>query len=186
MEYEDIYKAWMDERDAAELRPLKKDFYNELEEYMKSLVAETEVLDEKSVKRRLLSKEVENIRTLVNDMARLRNKKVLETALRGNLVLSDAFSEDEERIYTDLVSITEKSKKLLKDATEGYAFEPRKRKTEEERRRMLVRFLQAIPAIIGVDMKTYGPFKAEDVAMLPAENAEALMRKGVAVVVEAK
>ena len=186
MEYEELYKAWVDERNATELRPLKKGFYTELGEYVKNLVAETEVLDEKSVKRQLLSKEVENVRTLVNDVARLRNKKVLEAALRGNLVLSDALSEDEERTYTDLVSTIEKSKKLLKDATEGYAFEPKKRKLEEERRRMLVRFLQTIPAIIGVDMKTYGPFKPEDVAMLPAENAEALMRKGVAVVVEAK
>lgn len=185
MEYEELYKTWMDEREAVELKPLKKDFFKKLEEHVKSLAAETEVLDEKSVKRRLLGKEVENIRRLVNDMIRLRNKKVLEAALRGNPVLSEAFSEEEEGIYTDIISIIEKSKKLLKDATEGYASEPKKRKMEEERRRLLIRFLQAIPAIIGADMKTYGPFKAEDVAMLPVENAEALM-KGAAVVVEAR
>jgi DNA replication factor GINS len=50
----------------------------------------------------------------------------------------------------------------------------------EEPKRILVRFLQAIPAIIGPDMKAYGPFKEEDVASLPAENAEILITRGVA------
>ena len=37
---------------------------------------------------------------------------------------------------------------------------------------------------MGVDMMTYGPFKAEDVASLPAPNAENLIRKGIAKEVE--
>ena len=48
----------------------------------------------------------------------------------------------------------------------------------------VVRFIQTIPAIMGVDMMTYGPFKAEDVASLPAPNAENLIRKGIAKEVE--
>jgi DNA replication factor GINS len=47
-----------------------------------------------------------------------------------------------------------------------------------------VRFLKPIPAIIGGDMKTYGPFAAEDVASVPAENARILVKQGLAVVVE--
>jgi DNA replication initiation complex subunit (GINS family) len=37
---------------------------------------------------------------------------------------------------------------------------------------------------MGTDMKTYGPFAAEDVASLPAQNAENLIRKGIAQEVE--
>jgi DNA replication initiation complex subunit (GINS family) len=44
----------------------------------------------------------------------------------------------------------------------------------------VVRFLSDFPAIIGVDLKTYGPFKAEDIATLPRENASALINQGVA------
>lgn len=51
---------------------------------------------------------------------------------------------------------------------------------------MLVRFVQEIPAIIGSDMNTYGPYRAEDVATLPHENARILIKQGVAVEVEAK
>ena len=45
---------------------------------------------------------------------------------------------------------------------------------------ILVRFVQDVPQIIGVDLKTHGPFKAEDIASLPKENAEALIKQGLA------
>ena len=48
----------------------------------------------------------------------------------------------------------------------------------------VVRFLQAVPAIMGIDMKTYGPFSPEDIASIPAENAENLIRRGIAKEVE--
>ena len=37
-----------------------------------------------------------------------------------------------------------------------------------------------IPLIVGVDMKNYGPFEPEDIATLPRENAEALIRQKAA------
>ena len=48
----------------------------------------------------------------------------------------------------------------------------------------MLRFLKAIPSIIGADMKTYGPFAAEDVASVPADNAKILVKQGLAVVVD--
>lgn len=43
-----------------------------------------------------------------------------------------------------------------------------------------VRFLKDMPAIVGVDMKTYGPFKKGTLAALPKENASILIKMGVA------
>jgi DNA replication factor GINS len=57
-------------------------------------------------------------------------------------------------------------------------------KTERNPKRILVRFIRDIPAIIGVDMEPYGSFKAEDVATLPLENVESLVKQGVAVKLE--
>jgi len=47
-----------------------------------------------------------------------------------------------------------------------------------------LRFLKAVPAIIGSDMKTYGPFAVEDVASVPVENAKILAKQGFAEVVD--
>jgi len=49
-----------------------------------------------------------------------------------------------------------------------------------------LRFVKEIPAIVGSDMKTYGPFEPEDIATLPLENARILIKQGVAVEVEVK
>jgi len=58
--------------------------------------------------------------------------------------------------------------------------------TIREPKKRVLRFLKEIPAIIGADMKTYGPFKPEDVASLPLENARILTKQGIAVEVEVK
>jgi hypothetical protein len=43
-----------------------------------------------------------------------------------------------------------------------------------------IRFLEDMPAIVGADFKTYGPFKKREVYELPKENAEAFVKRGVA------
>ncbi|OPY57593.1 MAG: hypothetical protein A4E49_00020 [Methanosaeta sp. PtaU1.Bin112] len=50
-------------------------------------------------------------------------------------------------------------------------------------RLIVVRFLQDIPAFVGIDGETYGPFRAEDVATIPEIHARGLFRKDVIVAV---
>lgn len=47
--------------------------------------------------------------------------------------------------------------------------------------KVTLRFLKDAPAFIGIDMKSYGPFKAEDVVSIPKLNANSLVREGLAV-----
>jgi len=51
-------------------------------------------------------------------------------------------------------------------------------------KRSTIRFIKSIPAIMGADMKSYGPFVAEDVASLPQQNAQILVKQGLAVLVD--
>lgn len=45
---------------------------------------------------------------------------------------------------------------------------------------IVLRFLQNVDEIVGADLQKYGPFKPEDIATLPYENAQALITKKVA------
>jgi DNA replication initiation complex subunit (GINS family) len=45
-------------------------------------------------------------------------------------------------------------------------------------KRIPVRFLKAIDRFMGIDMVTYGPYVEEDIALLPSENARALVQNG--------
>ena len=54
------------------------------------------------------------------------------------------------------------------------------REEPEQGELMVVRFLKPVPAIMGIDMKAYGPFMAEDVGNLPRANAVNLIKRGIA------
>lgn len=45
---------------------------------------------------------------------------------------------------------------------------------------VVVRFIKEVDQIVGADLEKYGPFKPEDIATLPYENAQALITKKAA------
>ena len=47
-------------------------------------------------------------------------------------------------------------------------------------KKVVIRFLSEVDEIVGADLEKYGPFKAEDIATIPYENAQALIAKNVA------
>ena len=51
---------------------------------------------------------------------------------------------------------------------------------QHKTRSVVVRFLQGMDQIVGVDLEKYGPFNSEDIATIPYENAQALIAKKVA------
>jgi DNA replication factor GINS len=52
-------------------------------------------------------------------------------------------------------------------------------------KRIVVRFLKPSGQFIGIDLLTYGPFKEEDVATIPFENARPFIASGTAIEVQA-
>jgi DNA replication initiation complex subunit (GINS family) len=46
---------------------------------------------------------------------------------------------------------------------------------------IILRFLQPVPAFVGTDSKTHGPFSPDDVATIPGLNAKGLIFKELAV-----
>lgn len=53
-------------------------------------------------------------------------------------------------------------------------------KNELEINYTLIRFLKKTPALMGMDLKKYGPFEKEDVVFLPSKNAKILIAEEIA------
>jgi len=181
--YDELYEAWKKEKESGELQSLPKDFYSKLTDYVKSLKEESRMLDRKTLKARLMLREFENVKKLVKELVRLRYEKILKKTVAGKVVPGDVLTKEEERLHKAVLPLAESHRAFLKDVLSGRST-PVER--EEKPKRVILRFLQEIPAIIGSDMRTYGPFKAEDIATLPIENARILVEKGIAVEIEAK
>lgn len=182
--YDELYEAWKKEKENTEIQGLPKDFYTSLAEYMEKIRKESRMLDKKTAKARLMERELENARKMVKELVELRCSKSVRETLTEKVVSRDALTKEEEKLHSELMPLAESYQKLLKNILRGKASRVKKKK--EKPKQMLVRFLQAVPAIIGSDMKPYGPFKAEDVATLPTENGRILISQGAAVEVEAK
>ena len=87
----------------------------------------------------------------------------------------DGISDSDARIE-EIISATAKGRvKVL----EAMAVQVRSKQ-------VLVRFLKPIESFVGVDMNKYGPFREEDVASLPLENARSIVDSGLAVQVHAQ
>jgi len=181
--YDELYEAWRKEKENAEVQLLPKDFFDRLAQYVKRLREEGRMLDEKTTRARLLLRESKNVKKLCGELIQLRYEKVLRKVIVGETVVKEGLTDDEEKLFREIVTSTESYQNFLKGVLGGRS--PSVEVKERAKKRVL-RFLQGIPAVIGTDMKPYGPFKPEDVASVPAENARILVKQGLAVEVEAK
>lgn len=181
--YNELYEAWRKERESVEIQGLPRDFFVRLANYVKKIKEESRMLDEKTTKARLMQREFKNVKKMVKDLIRIRYEKALRKTITGKIVHGEVLTTEEEKLHREILPPVESYQALSKGILRG-RIPPTERK--EKPKMMIVRFLQEIPAIIGSDMKTYGPFKSEDIATLPAENARILVKQGVAVEVEAE
>jgi len=180
--YNELYEVWRHEKASHELQSLTKDFYVRLSEYLRKIREESRMLDEKTTRARLLMREGENVREMVGELVMLRHGKTVRAVSAGESVHFESLTTEEERLVKDVAPSFESFQALLKEIAGG-----RLQLVSRERPdKRVLRFLKETPAIIGADMKAYGPFQPQDVASLPAENAKILIKQGFAVEVEAK
>ncbi|MBX5327190.1 MAG: hypothetical protein ACQXXH_08045 [Candidatus Bathyarchaeia archaeon] len=184
--YDEVYDAWKREEENAELQPLSKDFYNRLADYVKRIREESRMLDENTAKARLIRHELRNAHRLIESLIKLRYEKIFNATVSGQTIPNESLAEGEEKLLQKIVPIAESFQEFLKNIILGRLTRGEGEKREVSSSRVLVRFLKDMPAIIGADMKTYGPFKAEDVGTVPAENAKVLIKQGIAAKIDHK
>jgi DNA replication factor GINS len=200
--YDELYQAWKAEKENVEVQPLPKNFFTRLAQYFKRLKEESRMLDDRTVRARLLLEESKNAKRLSEELIRLRYEKVLEKTKAGEHVPTDGLALEEEKLFKDASGSAEAFASFLKDVLSGKSSDAKTSIAEEipqkgiknspddgetaviGARKSVLRFMQPVPRIIGADMKPYGPFKPEDVASVPAENAKVLVKQGLAVEVE--
>jgi len=181
MSYERLYLAWKREKSSRELQPLPPDFYKEMRDYVARLRRNLGLAEEKSLKASLLQAETRNVERLITELLEARYAKSVKAITRGDHIASGLLVEEEVDVNAGLISSRRSLERLLGSILSGREMRVEAGERPEERpKRILVRFLQNIPAIVGTDMKLYGPFKAEDVATLPVENAEIFIKRGIA------
>ncbi len=193
--YNELYAAWQREIDDSTLGALQIDFYAKIAEYLQRIKTEDKVLDKKSVKMNLLEHEALNVERMLKELLGARYKKIIKTVTKNQKLPSELLTAEEARMCETFADFTKAYQNFADDLMQGQikqiAESDRapikvvvKTETAPVPKRLTIRFLKSIPAIMGADMKSYGPFVAEDVASLPPQNAQILVKQGLAVLVE--
>jgi len=179
--YDELYEIWKRELESVELEKLPPDFYSKIADYLRRLREGSRMLDKRTAKAVLLKKEMQNVKHMVYELIQARHKKLAKKTLKGEKFPSNLLTVEEEKVYTGISPFAEAYRSFAKGILRGHV---PKVDMEQEHKRAILHFLKDVPAIIGADMKAYGPFKVEDVASLPIENAKILVKQGLAEKVE--
>ncbi len=183
--YNELYAAWRKEIEETSLGDLPPDFYSRIADYLRRINEENKILDKKSVKVDLLEHETQNVNRMLKELLRARYKKLVRTITQSQKVPSDLLTVEEAEMCKSFVAFSDAYQKFARNLMQGQAVKMEANvEAQASHKRVVLRFIKNIPTIIGADMKTYGPFVAEDVASLPVENAKMLVKQGLAVSVE--
>jgi len=182
--YEDLLHRLREENSNKQLNALPREYYRRIGEYIGELRKLLQEIDQKSTKAILLSKELQQTRRIAQDLIAERRRKIIRSVMEKKAISLENLTVEDEVLYSSVLSAISSFNEEIRRSVEGIIEKNDETRREETPKRILVRFLREIPAIIGLDMRTYGPFKIEDIATLPAENAMTLVRQGFAVKVE--
>lgn len=192
--YNELYAAWQREIDNPTLGALQSDFYHKIGEYLRRIKQEDQVIDKKSVKMNLLTHEAINVERMLEELLAVRYRKIIKIVTKSLKLPVELLTFEEAIMCETFADFSKAYRKFADGLMQGQVselpikvtikVEPSKPLEAPRAHRSTVRFLKSIPAIMGADMKSYGPFVAEDVASLPPQNAQILVKQGLAVLVE--
>lgn len=171
--YNALLERWQEERTSTNLLPLRDSFLQRLREYIENLLTKMKAEDIPELQRHLHETELTNLRFMLNDLIKARINKILLQLINSSNLDFDRLTRQERR-FVDQLSRNMRIAFMLEDDL----FAPID--AESTSRSLMIRFIEDHPQISGVDLRTYGPFKADDLAALPAENARALIRRNKA------
>ena len=192
--YKRLYKAWENEKKREELQNIPDDLLHEMKNYTNQLnktPANTETLSGA-----LTQTERKYANQMLKELTEIRLDKIIKSEINGLPINAQAMTPEEQQLHSNMRQLITGYRQDMDQAQQQHQQRPTptppKREptpqppkiTEEDTELVLIRFLQSLPAIMGIDMKAYGPFQPEELATIPRQNAENLIKRGIAKRVE--
>ncbi len=198
--YGRLHEAWDKERQNKDLQTIPDDMLHEMRDYIATI--NKTPTDENTLAGQLTRTEKKYANQILRELTEMRLKKIVTLEVNNQPIDAQAMTPEEQKLHSNFrhlltgfrqgsdmpeiapISVTSKSepKQQVKPTRAKPTPKPVIKPTDVTL--ILVRFLQPLPAIMGIDMKAYGPFQPEELATIPAQNAENLIKRGIAKPVE--
>jgi DNA replication initiation complex subunit (GINS family) len=167
--YETLREYVIKEKNTPKLTELPDNFFQDVRAYLESKAKVSEGKEDLW--------ELDNSRRMLQDLLDARESKLVKLALvfvRAGVTPGKVMPE-EKVLFDSLVQSIKAFQDARKESVEG-------QREEAE----TVAILDEVPRFVGINMKTYGPFKKGDIARVPRDNSQLLISKGLARLIEGK
>ncbi|MFW5991390.1 MAG: hypothetical protein ACOCQX_04115 [Candidatus Nanoarchaeia archaeon] len=188
--YETVYELLRREKSREEMQKLPENFVEELAKYVQWLG--TEVNKKKRDIDSFSSDEIRreeqkyyNMRRVISELYEKRERKIINMAItksRTNAKLADVANllDTEKELFNSLVETLNLYRKKSMEEMLGKKKKEQEGKTQESnpQGKRMVRFLSAVPKFYDKEMNVLGPFEPDEIASLPPEITDILVKKG--------
>jgi DNA replication factor GINS len=154
------------------LLEIKSNFYRDLSNFIGNLRKQ----EFDGVENKIKDEMIEMASELTSLLIHIRLEKIsnsndfdISYLLDEEKFILDSQEEQSERTEMILSATINGKSKFLESLAENHKI-----------KKIVIRFLSEVDEIIGADLEKYGPFKIEDIATIPYENAQALIAKNIA------
>jgi len=192
--YEVLYDALRMEKQRAELQQLDKEFYQNLVRYIgekREILKSQENKDSvfTNIEVQKTRKQIENIQKILIELYERREAKIIELALiatkstHTNSQEKENMLKEEKTFYEEVYYLLNSYKEnvlasMLSGKQVQIKDEPKDLKDENMPTTTIKRlkFVASVPTFVGTDLNVYGPFEKEDMAEIPQDVANLLIK----------
>ena len=167
-----LHNTVLRETENDSLLEIKPNFYRNLSDFIGNLRKQ----EFDGVENKIKDTMIEMASELTSLLIHIRLEKIsnsddfdISYLLDEEKFILDSQEEQNERTEMILSATINGKSKFLESLAENHKI-----------KKVVIRFLSEVDEIIGADLEKYGPFKIEDIATIPYENAQALIAKKIA------
>jgi DNA replication factor GINS len=167
-----LHNTVLRETENENLLEIKPNFYRNLSDFIGNLKKQEYEGVENKIKDTMIEMASELTSLLIHiRLEKISNSNDLDISylLDEEKFILDSQEEQNERTEMILSATINGKSKFLESLAENHKI-----------KKVVIRFLDNVDEIVGADLEKYGPFKAEDIATIPYENAQALIAKNIA------
>ena len=194
--YERLYDILRAEKFNQDLQKLPENFVQSVRSYLDEktrLLARQKEKSSSIFHSEIASTErqLENVKKIVKELYDRREAKILQSALfsaRSSSKVVHNVLDYEKEFYNAMVDLIGGYREgVLSNLLENKEIEDPKpksiKKDEKSSSHRILRFIEAVPRFVAENLKVYGPFEAEDLAFVPVQASEILVKKKKAEVI---
>jgi len=160
------------ETESDSILEIEPNFYRNLSDFIGNLRKQEFDGVENKIKDSMIEMAIE----LTSLLIKIRLEKISKSSdleisylLDEEKFIFDSQEDEKERIEMIISAIINGKSKFLESLAQNH-----------KTKKVVIRFLNEVDEIVGADLERYGPFKTEDIATIPYENAQALIAKNIA------